>query len=88
MPTWVKRAPAKVAVLWQDSHGWVTGKWFVGMTTEATLLPAVRDARLALVERDAAAAEQAVRALLRIKREHVLKELARGATSAPIAGGA
>ncbi|RIL06538.1 MAG: hypothetical protein DCC71_06415 [Proteobacteria bacterium] len=48
----------------------------------ATLVPAVRDVRAALEARDAARAEQAVRALLRIKREHVLKQLERGALEA------
>ena len=40
-PTWVKRAPAKVMVLWQDSQDCVTGMWFAGMTTLALALPAV-----------------------------------------------
>jgi hypothetical protein len=41
MPTWLKRAPANEAVVWQDSHGRVTGTWFVGMITAATLLTEV-----------------------------------------------
>lgn len=45
----------------------------------AALVPAVRDVRAALVARDAATAEQGIRALLRVKREHVLKELERAA---------
>jgi len=38
MPTWLKRAPANEAVVWQDSQGCVTGVWFFGMITAATLL--------------------------------------------------
>ena len=41
MPTWLKRAPANEAVVWQDSQGCVTGTWFVGMITAATLLTEV-----------------------------------------------
>jgi hypothetical protein len=40
-PTWVKRAPAKVVVLWQDWQGCVTGMWFADMTTLPIALPAV-----------------------------------------------
>lgn len=41
----------------------------------ATLAPAVASVRKALRKRDPAAAEQAIRALLRIQREYVLKRL-------------
>ena len=41
MPTWLKRAPANEAVVWQDSQGCVTGAWFFGMITAATLLTEV-----------------------------------------------
>lgn len=50
--------------------------------SHAALVPAVRDVRAALVERDPAAAEQGIRALLRLKREHVLKQLERAAAPA------
>jgi hypothetical protein len=41
MPTWLKRAPANEAVVWQVSQGCVTGKWLAGMMTAATLLTEV-----------------------------------------------
>jgi GntR family transcriptional repressor for pyruvate dehydrogenase complex len=41
----------------------------------ASLAPAIACVREALVERDPAAAEQAIRSLLRIQREYVLKQL-------------
>jgi DNA-binding FadR family transcriptional regulator len=44
----------------------------------ATLAPAVASVRRALVDRDPAAAEQAIRALLRIQRDYVLKRLESG----------
>jgi hypothetical protein len=40
-PTWLKRAPANVAVVWQALQGWVTGMWFLGITTAETRLPIV-----------------------------------------------
>jgi DNA-binding FadR family transcriptional regulator len=43
--------------------------------SHATLLPAVRKVRRALARRDPVAAEQGIRALLRLKREYVLKKL-------------
>ena len=47
----------------------------------ATLAPAVGAVRRALRKRDPAAAEQAIRALLRIQREYVLKRLESAAAS-------
>jgi hypothetical protein len=40
-PTWLKRAPPKDAVLWQDSQPCVTGKCPAGMVAAETRLPAV-----------------------------------------------
>ena len=54
----------------------------------AVLAPAVARVRSALVQRDAAAAEQGIRSLLRLKREHVLKQLELAAAAARSRGDA